>query len=404
MLGTGRKEREQELAQLLADSRARVAQLEIELRGWAERDPVTGLATLERFRMALELELRRARRHGQDLAVAVLDVDDFRALMARHGHAAADAVLREVGRVLEDETRPTDVACRAGGDEFAVLMPETDLPGAAACCERILRALEGSRAGAIEGIRASAGIAIYDRAQAPSEALGEAYVALDHSRRLGGHRVTAGPASEGAETAEDAEQRDAVSALAVTLLERDRYTGEHSESVLAMVEKVAHGLGLDEDEVERIKAAALLHDIGKVAIPDAILNKPGPLTDEEWKLMKAHTVVGERILRAIPGLGGVARIVRHEHERWDGGGYPDGIAGEEIPVGSRIILACDAYHAMTSDRPYREGMSHAEAMQELTKGAGTQFDPAVVEVLVGLLYSSRQSGAAPAAAAHAQAA
>ena len=180
-------------------------------------------------------------------------------------------------------------------------------------------------------------------------------MALDHSRRLGGHRVTAGPASEGAETAEDAEQRDAVSALAVTLLERDRYTGEHSESVLAMVEKVAHGLGLDEDEVERIKAAALLHDIGKVAIPDAILNKPGPLTDEEWKLMKAHTVVGERILRAIPGLGGVARIVRHEHERWDGGGYPDGIAGEEIPVGSRIILACDAYHAMISDRPYREG-------------------------------------------------
>ena len=404
MLGTGRKEREQELAQLLADSQARVAQLEIELRGWAERDPVTGLATLERFRMALELELRRARRHGQDLAVAVLDVDDFRALMARHGHAAADGVLREVGRVLEDETRPTDVACRAGGDEFAVLMPETDLPGAAACCERILRALEGSRAGAIEGISVSAGIAIYDRAQAPSEALGEAYVALDHSRRLGGHRVTAGPASEGAETAEDAEQRDAVSALAVTLLERDRYTGEHSESVLAMVEKVAHGLGLDEDEVERIKAAALLHDIGKVAIPDAILNKPGPLTDEEWKLMKAHTVVGERILRAIPGLGGVARIVRHEHERWDGGGYPDGIAGEEIPVGSRIILACDAYHAMISDRPYREGMSHAEAVQELTKGAGTQFDPAVVEVLVGLLYSSRQSGAAPAAAAHAKAA
>src|SRR5947209_10110266 len=404
MLGTGRKEREQELAQLLADSQARVAQLEGELRGRAERDPVTGLATLERFRTALELESRRARRHGRDLAVAVVDVDDFRALMARHGHATADDVLRQVARVLEAETRASDVACRAGGDEFAVLMPETDLPGAAACCERILLALESSRAGAIEGIGASAGIAIYDRAQAPSHALGEAYVALDRSRRLGGNRVTAGPAHDGAETAEDAEKRDAVSGPAVTLLERGRYTGEHSESVLAMVEKVAHGLGLEEEEVDRIKAAALLHDIGKVAIPDSILNKPGPLTDDEWKLMKDHTVVGERILRAIPGLGGVARIVRHEHERWDGGGYPDGIAGEEIPVGSRIILACDAYHAMTSDRPYPEPMSHAEAMKELTQGAGTQFDPAVVEVLVGLLYSSRQSGGVPAAAAHATAA
>src|SRR5436309_4893942 len=248
MLGTGRKEREQELAQLLADSQARVAQLEIELRGWAERDPMTGLATLERFRMALELELRRARRHGQDLAVAVLDVDDFRALMARHGHAAADAVLREVGRVLEDETRPTDVACRAGGDEFAVLMPETDLPGAAAFAERIVLALESTRAGAVEGIRVSVGIATYDRAKGPNETLGAAYAALDHSRKLGGGRVTAGPEFDGAETADDAEKRDAVSALAVTLLERDRYTGEHSESVLAMVEKVAHGPGPDQDE------------------------------------------------------------------------------------------------------------------------------------------------------------
>jgi HD-GYP domain-containing protein (c-di-GMP phosphodiesterase class II) len=171
-----------------------------------------------------------------------------------------------------------------------------------------------------------------------------------------------------------------------------------------MVEKVAHGLGLDEEEIDRIKAAALLHDIGKVAIPDAILNKAGPLDDEEWKLMKDHTVVGERILRAIPGLGSVARIVRHEHERWDGSGYPDGIAGEEIPIGARIILACDAYHAMTSDRPYREAMPHGEAIKELTKGAGTQFDPAVVETLVGLLYSSRQTGAAEAAPREAAAA
>ena len=399
MLGGGRKDREAELERLLERAQQRVAELEAELRGRAERDPVTGLATLERFRIALELETARARRHARALSVAVLDVDDFRSLMARHGHVAGDEVLVQVSRVLDTETRATDVACRAGGDEFAVLMPETDLPGAAAFCERILRALEGTKAGPVEGIRVSAGIAAYDRARGAGEALGEAYKALDHSRRLGGGRVTAGPEHDGVESAIDNEQRDAVSALAVTLLERDRYTGEHSESVLAMVDEVARGLGLDDDEVDRVKAAALLHDIGKVAIPDAILNKAGPLDDDEWKLMKDHTVVGERILRAIPGLGGVARIVRHEHERWDGTGYPDGLAGEDIPVGARIILACDAYHAMTSDRPYREAMSHAEAMRELTKGAGTQFDPAVVEVLVGQLYSRRQQSASPPQAA-----
>ena len=118
-------------------------------------------------------------------------------------------------------------------------------------------------------------------------------------------------------------------------------------------------LALDSEEISRVRTAALLHDIGKVGVPDEILHKPGPLDEREWEIMRQHPVIGERILRAIPGMGAIARIVRHEHERWDGGGYPDGLAGAEIPVGSRIILACDAYHAMTSDRPYRKAMPHA---------------------------------------------
>jgi HD-GYP domain-containing protein (c-di-GMP phosphodiesterase class II) len=153
-------------------------------------------------------------------------------------------------------------------------------------------------------------------------------------------------------------------------------------------------MGLDDDATAQVQAAALLHDIGKVAVPDEILNKPGALTEEQWKQMRDHTVIGERILRAIPGLGHVARVVRHEHERWDGGGYPDGLAGEDIPIGSRIIFACDAYHAMTSDRPYRAAMSHAEAIAELSANGGSQFDPSVVEILIGQLYGQRQGAAA----------
>jgi HD-GYP domain-containing protein (c-di-GMP phosphodiesterase class II) len=156
---------------------------------------------------------------------------------------------------------------------------------------------------------------------------------------------------------------------------------------------VARNLGLRDAEVDRIRSAALLHDIGKVAIPDEILHKPGPLTDEEWVLMREHPVIGERILNVLPGMSAVARIVRHDHERWDGLGYPDGLSGEAIPLGSRIIIAADTYHAITSDRPYREARSHSEAIEELTRCAGTQFDPTVTAALVGYLYGQRQAGA-----------
>jgi HD-GYP domain-containing protein (c-di-GMP phosphodiesterase class II) len=186
---------------------------------------------------------------------------------------------------------------------------------------------------------------------------------------------------------------DVVAALASALQERDAYTGEHSESVVKTTESVAQAMALDPEEVGRIRMAALLHDIGKVGIPDEVLHKPGPLDEREWELMRQHPVIGERILRMTPGLGAIARIVRHEHEHWDAKGYPDRLGGKDIPLGSRIILACDAYHAMTSDRPYRRAMLHADAMAELTGNAGTQFDPEVVQALVGYLYGRRQSGA-----------
>ena len=174
-------------------------------------------------------------------------------------------------------------------------------------------------------------------------------------------------------------------ALAAALEAKDSYTAEHSRSLVEHAEAVARKLGLDDREVERVRLGAIFHDIGKIAVPDSILNKPGPLTDAERREMEKHTIAGERILRPIEFLRDVLPIVRHEHERWDGQGYPDGLAGEEIPIGARIVLACDAYDAMTSDRPYRPALPAEVARQELVRNAGSQFDPRVVEALLEVL-------------------
>jgi diguanylate cyclase (GGDEF)-like protein len=187
--------------------------------------------------------------------------------------------------------------------------------------------------------------------------------------------------------------RTAVAALAAAIDARDNYTMAHSEEVVALACEVARRLALPPGEIAKVRDGAMLHDVGKVAIPNEILYKPGPLTMEEWEVMRRHPVIGERILRRTPELEPIAPLVRHEHERWDGTGYPDGLAGEQIPVGSRIILACDAYNAMITARPYRDPMSPGEAIAELENGAGSQFDPRVVSALVQLL-AVRELGSA----------
>jgi HD-GYP domain-containing protein (c-di-GMP phosphodiesterase class II) len=182
-----------------------------------------------------------------------------------------------------------------------------------------------------------------------------------------------------------------VEALCTALSARDGYTGEHSAETLDLVTSVTRELGLSPEDIEQISDVALLHDIGKIGIPNEILHSPGRLTDEQWEVMKQHPVIGERIVGAIPGLESVAKAIRHEHERWDGLGYPDGLKKEEIPLASRIVLVCDAYHAMTSDRPYRKALFEHDARAELVRNAGTQFDPVVVGALLSALSRQRSS-------------
>ena len=186
-----------------------------------------------------------------------------------------------------------------------------------------------------------------------------------------------------------------VRSLALALEARDGYSGEQSDAVEALAVAVAGRLGLDRAQVANVQSAALLHGIGKLGIPDRVLHKPGRLDEDEWALMHQHPVVGERILRPLPGFESVATAVRHAHESWDGRGYPDGLAGEAIPLASRIVLACDAWHALVSDRPYRAALPVAEARAELERCAGTQFDPRVVAALLASLDAPAEADAPP---------
>ena len=386
------------LAAELAAARSRISELESELARVSSRDPLSSeLLTLRAFRTQLELDVQRAQRYSRPLAVALLDVDRFRYLNLKHGYAVGDLVLGAVGDLIAGATRSHDLACRIGGDEFAILLPETDADGAVEAVQRIIVGLESLEAGGIQGQSVSAGIAMLEPAQAAEPLLAAARTALEEARAAGGGQaVLFNPSVPGAADAEQLAGGPGavIAALASTLGERDRYTGDHSETVVDLVQRVGEALARGPDEIARLRTAALLHDIGKVGVPDEILHKEGPLDEREWEIMRQHPIIGERIIRATPGMGAIARAVRHEHERWDGGGYPDGLAGEQIPIEARIILACDAYHAMISDRPYRRAMPHRDAMTELGANAGTQFDPQVVEALIGYLYGRRQSGLA----------
>jgi diguanylate cyclase (GGDEF)-like protein len=365
-----------------------IASLQSQLQMHSGRDPLTGLLELTPFMNALELELGRAGRYGRPVAVVRIDIDNFEAVNIQCGRPAGDRVLAAASKLIAGQTRAQDMACRVAGDQFALLLPETDAAGGAVCAERILGVLERLSAEGVEGLRASAGVAPFERGQSAERLLAAAGAAMKHAQEDGGGRV----ALSGAGGAAEYVRGDAALALMATLSERDAWTAAHARAVGNLSATLAQKLGLSAD-ADTIRSAALLHDIGKMGIPDLILNKPGPLDDTEWAVMRDVPLAGERILRSVPGMGGAARLIRHVHEHWDGSGHPDGLAGDQIPLGSRVIAPCDAYNAMTSPRPWRPAMTHEQALHELLEGAKKQFDPDVVEVLVGHVNGLRQASA-----------
>jgi diguanylate cyclase (GGDEF)-like protein len=329
-------------------------------RGEATTDPLTGLRNRRALANDLDEHVINATPQ-RPLLLLLFDLNGFKSYNDTYGHPAGDALLTRLGAALTRAVDGRGHAYRVGGDEFCVLTAApADQHDELAALTRAALAERGDGF----AISAALGTATID---APNCDRDDAL--RDADRRMyaekNGLRGSAGGQS--------------AAVLLRVLTERHPGIANHVDSVAALTEKVGLELGMTGDERTALVQAAALHDIGKAAVPDAILNKPGPLDDEEWVFMRRHTIIGERILDGAPALTAAARLVRSSHEHFDGKGYPDELAGVTIPLGARIIAVCDAYDAMVSDRPYRHAMSSEQAIQELVRCAGTQFDPAVVD-------------------------
>ncbi|HMS56082.1 MAG TPA: diguanylate cyclase [Fimbriimonadaceae bacterium] len=364
-----------------------------------DSDPLSGLMNHRRFLEVLDQEVLRAKEFESHLSLLIVDIDDFKPYNERHGFAEGDARIVDVAQAIEYATPDYITIARFGGDVFTVLLPNCSIDRAETAGEAIRAAVQSLRS----GLTVSVGCAEFGvNTSESSGLLLAAELAASRAQHLGKNRVCRFDSVPGADDNADPAQLHrfiqdgsiaTIQALAAAVDAKDAYTQGHSQRVAEYAANLARFVGSPRSEVDLIFRTGTLHDVGKIGIPDAILKKPGRLTDEERAVMETHPVLGELIVRKAPQLADTIPGVRHHHEAYDGRGYPDGLVGEAIPFMARVLAIADTFDAMTSDRPYRKGLSVEIALAEIEKSAGTQFDPFLARAFVDLMSGERAKAA-----------
>jgi diguanylate cyclase (GGDEF)-like protein/putative nucleotidyltransferase with HDIG domain len=373
------------------------AQLYAKARERAHTDELTGLFNHRYFHERLDEEISRCSRFGDIFSLVFLDMDLFKAYNDIYGHLAGDDMLKQIGQYIKSSTRGIDMAFRYGGDEFTVILPQASLEDSCKVAERIRKRIEVAMDSKGAPLTCSLGIASWPTDGVMREEIIQAADAsLYYAKQTGRNRIclaseimTSEVLSMGTKPDREPGILSTIYALAATVDAKDHYTHSHSRKVSKYATDIAEALGYSQEKIATLRAAALLHDIGKIGVSDRVLLKAGPLSDEDWEPIRAHPKLGVAILKHVESLSGCLAAIQYHHERYDGTGYPAGLKGDNIPLDARIMAVADSYDAMTSLRPYRQGKFTSEqALAELKHCAGAQFDPKIIEIFATL--SERQ--------------
>ena len=370
-------------------------------------DTLTRLRNSYYFQERLIEEIERSSRYGQECSVILLEIDHFNMYNDFYGYVSGDKVLGKMGKLIKKSVRKMDIGCRYTGPAFAIILPETRSETAYEVAERLRQTIEtalleeNNVSSAMLTI--SAGVSAFPADGPSAEALiRKAEIALVAAKQQGGSRTqmasdmlnkARGKKRTIWEVAEYLESANvnSIYAMSTALDARDHFSSFHSRNVSHYAVLIGKALDLKASQLDELRTAALLHDIGKIGVSDAIICKPGPLDDEEWSIMTKHSELGANIVSHIPELSACTAAIRHHHERFDGTGYPDKLKGKDIPMEARIIAVAEAYDAMVSPRAYRKAMTHEEAIKELKRCSLSQFDPIVVLSFVHALEKDVQS-------------